>query len=115
MITYSAPASFNIAALISPVKAPSRSQCRFCPATADVRVARRFRDRMQRGERRRDDDLDVVDVLDHRAEFLREHDRFVHGLEHLPVGGNEWYSHVRILGITIRESGSRELPSRECS
>src|SRR5262245_41103891 len=33
MITYSAPASFNIGALTSPVNAPSRSQCRFCAAT----------------------------------------------------------------------------------
>jgi hypothetical protein len=33
MMTYSAPASFSMPALISPVNAPSRSQCRFCPAT----------------------------------------------------------------------------------
>ena len=33
MITYSAPASFSIGALISPVNAPSRSQYMFWPAT----------------------------------------------------------------------------------
>ncbi len=32
-MTYSAPASLSIAALTSPVNAPSRSQCRFWPAT----------------------------------------------------------------------------------
>src|SRR5262245_2050700 len=32
MITYSAPASFSIVPLTSPVNAPSRSQCRVCPA-----------------------------------------------------------------------------------
>ena len=34
MITYSAPASRTIAALTSPVSAPSRSQWQVCPATA---------------------------------------------------------------------------------
>ncbi len=36
MITYSAPDSAIIVALISPVKAPSRSQYRFCAATATL-------------------------------------------------------------------------------
>ena len=59
MITYSAPASLIIAgadlagerALALPVEVLRRD--------ADVRVARRLGDRVQRGERRRDDDLDV--------------------------------------------------------
>ena len=42
---------------------------------ADVAVARRFGHRVQRGERRRDDDLDVGDVLDERAQLFDEDDR----------------------------------------
>ncbi len=60
---------------------------------ADVGVPRRFGDRVQRRERRRDDDLDVGEVLDQAAEFLDEADRLVDGLEHLPVGGDEWGAH----------------------
>ena len=41
-ITYRAPASRTIAALTSPVNAPSRSQCRFCAATAMVLPAAAF-------------------------------------------------------------------------
>ena len=59
MITYSAPASLTIAgrhfagerAFALPVEVLRRD--------ADVRVARRFGDRVQRRERRRDDDLDA--------------------------------------------------------
>ena len=44
MMTSRAPVSRTIAALISPVNAPSRSQCRFCAADADdAAFARRLR------------------------------------------------------------------------
>ena len=69
------------------------------PGDADVGVARRFGDRVQRRERRRHDDLDVVEVLDQAAELLDEHDRLVHGLEHLPVGGDEGRAH-HVIRIT---------------
>ena len=66
MMTSSAPASLIIGALTSPVNAPSRSQCRFCAATSDVAAAKRVGRRMNGRKRRRDDDLDVGDVLDQR-------------------------------------------------
>src|SRR4029079_12447659 len=65
---------------------------------ADVGVTRRLSDRMHRRERRPDDDLDVADVLDCAAQFLHEDDRFLHGLEHLPVAGDEWNAH-RSVGL----------------
>ena len=48
--------------------------------------------RAQRGEGRRDDDLDVVHVLRHAAEFLDERDRLEHGLVHLPVRRDKGFS-----------------------
>ena len=60
----------------------------------DVAAARRFGRGMQRGERRREDDLDVGDVLHQGAELLD----VLHGLRdrlvHLPVAGDEWSSHA---------------------
>ena len=75
---------------------------------ADVRVPRRLRHGVQRGERRRDDDLDVVDVLDHAAELLDEHDRLVDGLVHLPVRGDE---RVRIALSSQQSALSSSLPT----
>ena len=85
MMTYSAPVSRIIAALISPVNAPSRSQCRFCAAIADVAVARRFGRRVQRGERRRHHDLDSGEVLHDAAELFDVLHGLGHRLVHLPV------------------------------
>ena len=118
MITYSAPASRSIAALTSPVNAPSRSQCRFCPATPTLSMPGRFGDRVQRRERRRDDDLDVGDVLDQAAELFDEHHRLVHGLEHLPVGGDERGSHRVIQSVHVSAEGSataRPAHVRRCA
>ncbi len=76
-------------ALLLPVQVLSRHP--------NVRVASGFGDGMQRGERRRDDDLDVDDVLHHAAELFDEHDRLVDGLVHLPVGGDERDAHVILI------------------
>ena len=42
-----------------------------------LRVARRLGDRVHRRERRRDDDVDVGDVLDQAAQLFDEDDRLV--------------------------------------
>src|SRR4029079_13398513 len=60
---------------------------------ADVGVPRRLGRCVHRRERRRDDDLDVLHVLHQAPEFLHVHDRVVHGLEHLPVAGDERMAH----------------------
>ena len=93
MITYSAPASLIMPGETSPVNAPSRSQYTILRGDADVRVARGLGGRVHGRERRRDDDLDVGDVLDERTQLLHEDDGLVHGLEHLPVAGDERDSH----------------------
>src|SRR5262249_61377025 len=59
----------------------------------DRRVAHRLGHGMDGSERRRDDDVDVADVLDLVLQLLHEEHRFVNGLEHLPVAGDEWESH----------------------
>src|SRR4029077_13574976 len=50
--------------------------------------------RAQRRERRRDHDLDVVEILGQLAEFLDERDRLEDGLVHLPVGRDERCPHA---------------------
>ena len=69
---------------------------------ADRTAARCFRRRMQRRERRGDDDLDVRDVLDDPPELLDEHDRLVDGLVHLPVRRDERSAH--------KEGASADVP-----
>ena len=68
MITYSAPASLSIAgadlAGERALRAPSAGSA---PATPTFELRAASATGMQRGERRRDDDLDVVDVLDQRC------------------------------------------------
>ena len=66
---------------------------------ADVGVARRLARGVHRGKRRRDDDRDVVDVLDEAAQLFDVDRRFVNGLEHLPVAGDERYSHSLISSV----------------
>jgi len=75
MMQYDAPASTSIGAESSPVNAPSRSSTRSA-RDADVRVPRGFGHRVNRGERRRDDDLHIADVLHHAAQLLGEEHRF---------------------------------------
>ena len=75
MMTYSAPASRTIAPLTSPVNAPSLSQCRFWPAMPTFEFRAASAPACSRRERRRHDDLDVLDVLDQAAELLDVHDR----------------------------------------
>ena len=70
-----------------------RTAARILRCHADVGIARRFGDRVQRRERRRDHDLDVGEIPDEAAEFLDEADRLEDGLVHLPVGGDEWSAH----------------------
>src|SRR5262249_25070226 len=78
---------------------------------ADVGVARRFGDRVHRGERRRDDDFDVDDVLHRAAQLLHEEDGFVHRLEHLPVASDERNAHKTLAGGGGGRSWSPSLPS----
>src|SRR5262249_57831487 len=67
---------------------------------ADVGVARRFGHRVHGSEGRRHDDLDVGDVLDDEPQLLDEEDRFLNGLEHLPVASDEWDSHLSVRAAT---------------
>ena len=62
----------------------------------DVRIAKRFGRRVHRREGRRDNDFDVVDLLDDAAQLLDERDRLLNGLEHLPVARNQGCSHKPI-------------------
>src|SRR5690606_15738385 len=79
---------------------------------ADVRVARRLGRRVHRGERRRDDDLDVLDVPDEAAELLDEHDGLVDRLVHLPVAGDEGMPHGWrcYLSVSAATPGSTRPP-----
>src|SRR5207244_2512580 len=61
---------------------------------ADGGPVRRVGRRAHRGERRRDDDLDVVHRIRQLAELLDERDRLLDGLVHLPVRGEEGCSHL---------------------
>ena len=95
-MTWLAPASLIIAALTSPVNAPSRSKYRSC-AAMPMRVLRAASaGETSDGERRRDDDLDVADALDQRAELAHERERLLDGLVHLPVGGEQRSSHGQL-------------------
>jgi hypothetical protein len=60
----------------------------------DVRVPQRFGGRMDGCERRGDDNLDAVHVLEDAAQLFGEDGRLVDRLEHLPVAGNERDAHV---------------------
>ena len=68
---------------------------------ADLGVSRGLGDRMQRSERGSDDDFHVDDVLDEASELLHEHDRFLHGLEHLPVASDHWGPHKYLWVLPI--------------
>ena len=57
-------------------------------------VARDFRGRCERRERRSDDDFRVARGLDEDGELAHERDRFAHGLVHLPVRGEHWNAHA---------------------
>ena len=100
------PRLASMPALTSPVNAPSRSSYRVWPATPTFVIARRLRHRMQSRERRRHDDLDVVDVLHDAAELLDEHDRLVDGLVHLPVRCDEWRAHDSATSYQLLSSAS---------
>ena len=62
---------------------------------------------MDRREWRGDDDVHVLDVLDVAAELLGEDDRLLHGLEHLPVAGDERGAHRRFYMAESRRSEPR--------
>ena len=66
MITYSAPASLIIGAADLAGERALALPVQILRGDADVLFARRLGRRVQRRERRRDDDLDVLDVL-HQA------------------------------------------------
>ena len=69
-----------------------------CAATAMFVPRSASRHRMQRGEHRRDDNVDAAHVLDDGVQIADEGDRLAHGLEHLPVAGDEWCAHRVSLG-----------------
>jgi hypothetical protein len=48
---------------------------------------------MNPGERRRDDDLHTVDILDEDAQLLDVEDGLLDRLVHLPVAGDDGLSH----------------------
>ena len=108
MITYSAPASRTICPLTSPVNAPSRSQCRSCAGHDHVAVARGFGHGVHGGERRRDHDLDVGDVLDEAAELFDVLHGVGHRLVHLPVARDDRGPHGPADGLRLY-SPSREF------
>ena len=119
MITYAAPASRIIAALTSPVNAPFALPVEILRRDGEMRSARRFRRRVQRGERRRDDDVDVAHTADQGAELLDVEDGLLHRLEHLPVAGDEWLAHQVLADYRYRRldgylSGSASTPGSVC-
>src|SRR5688572_1029641 len=61
----------------------------------DVAVAGRLRSGVQRGERRREHDLDVGDVLHQAAELFDVLHGLVDRLVHLPVSRDEWSAHAQ--------------------
>ncbi len=89
MITPLQPASTSIRAEISPVNAPSRSQCMFCAAICDGGAAHGFDRGGQRRERRRDDDVAMLRGGDQRLETpQRKRARLRLRLVHLPIAGD---------------------------
>src|SRR4029453_9811905 len=104
MIAWVAPVSLIMAALTSPVNAPSRSKWRFCaampigrlrvtsPATAsDVKGGAATisapHPPVGRPPRRRDDDPDARRRLGQRPEFAQVRERLEARLVHLPIRG----------------------------
>src|SRR6185436_18979447 len=77
---------------------------------ADVRVARRFGNGVQRGERRCNRDLDLVEILHRQLQLLDEHHRLGDGLEHLPVAGDEWYAGAHDFSASAATPGSVSPP-----
>src|SRR5262249_13486811 len=77
---------------------------------------RRCRTAVEGGKRRRDDDLDVVDVLHSAPQLFGEHDRLLNGLEHLPVAGNEGDSHRARFHTSVRAATPGSVrPARNSS
>ena len=89
MITYSAPASRSIAALTSPVNAPSCSQCTFWPATPTLELRAASATACSAVNGGATTISTSVTSLTRLAELLDERDRLADGLVHLPVGGDE--------------------------
>ena len=67
----------------------------------DGAVACRVRRCMQGGERRRHDDVDAGGGFHEATELLDVIDRLGDGLEHLPIAGDEWGSHLGVLGVWV--------------
>jgi hypothetical protein len=78
----------------------------------DVAAAKRLGRRMNRRKRRGNDDLDVGDVLDERAESLDVLHRLRDGLEHLPVAGDEGSSHWGIQNAKCKMRNANSACSR---
>ena len=93
MMTYSAPASLIIARADFAGERAFAFPEHVLRRHRDVAVARGLARGVHRGKRGRDDDGDVVDVLDEPAQLFDVDRRLVNGLEHLPVAGDEGYSH----------------------
>src|SRR5208283_1211470 len=60
-------------------------------------VCQQSRSSVNRGERRRYNNVDVVSLLHERNEFVQERPGFRRGLIHLPVGSYTWLAHLYTL------------------
>ncbi len=93
MMTYSAPASFSMPPLISPVNAPSFSEDMFCPATPTLVLRHASATACSAVNGGRQHDLDVAGILHQAAELLGVDDGLDDRLEHLPVRGKKRGAH----------------------